>query len=76
VATEYTTIWVAKGTPQSEQEMVEIGRMVDSGWKLVQWQPLVARPLPSPSETIPVSLFYDVFLLSKTEWDYPPALER
>ena len=58
MATELTTVWVShtKGTTIVEQEMKRIAGMLDEGWELASWQPLIH---------FGTGTCYEVFLLKK-----------
>lgn len=65
---ELATIWMGRGRG-SLLTMDDVNKMIEEGWKLVQWQPVVVPPLVSSGRLtrlpIPEQRTYDAFLLRK-----------
>lgn len=67
MATQFQSIWIGGGSNHSNA-MAEIGRLVDEGWELVQWHPVVEVTPPRPNVIPPIRItHYDVFLLKKPD---------
>lgn len=69
MSVELKTVWVSYEAPpliDPDLALLSVGAMLDDGWELVQWQPVVFPPVVRDAYVLPErAVRYDVFLLRR-----------